>query len=64
MDATGTCLVFPLYVPILILASSAVGAAVDGLPYEGQLGLLGAGFILALTLAPWAIAAALKLSLE
>ena len=57
-------LVFPLYVPILILASSAVGAAVDGLPYEGQLGLLGAGFILALTLAPWAIAAALKLSLE
>ena len=57
-------LVFPLYVPILILASSAVGAAVDGLPYRGQLGLLGAGFILALTLAPWAIAAALKLSLE
>ncbi len=57
-------LVFPLYVPILILASSAVGSAVDGLPYQGQLGLLGAGFILALTLAPWAIAAALKLSLE
>ena len=57
-------LVFPLYVPILIVATSAVSSAVDGLPYNGQLGLLAAGLIAALTLAPWAIAAALKLSLE
>lgn len=57
-------LVFPLYVPILILATSAVSAATDGLPYNGQLGLLAAALVAALTLAPWAIAAALKLSLE
>lgn len=57
-------LVFPLYVPILILATSAVSSAVDGLPYNGQLGLLAAALVASLTLAPWAIAAALKLSLE
>lgn len=57
-------LVFPLYVPLLIIATSAVTAAVDGLPYNGQLGLLGAGLMAALVLAPPAVAAALKLSLE
>jgi heme exporter protein B len=57
-------LVFPLYVPLLILATSAVGAAVVDLPYGGQLGLMFAGLIAALTLAPFATAAALKLSLS
>jgi len=57
-------LVFPLYVPVLIMATSAVSAAVDGLPYNGQLGLIAAGLIAALTLAPFAVAAALRLSLE
>ncbi len=57
-------LVFPLYVPLLILATSAVSAAVAGLPYTGQLGLMLAGLIAALTLAPFATAAALKLSLS
>jgi len=57
-------LVFPLYVPLLILATSAVSAAVVGLPYTGQLGLMFAGLIAALTLAPFATAAALKLSLS
>jgi len=57
-------LVFPLYVPLLILATSAVGAAVTGLPYTGQLGFMFAGLIFALTLAPFATAAALKLSLS
>jgi len=57
-------LVFPLYVPLLILATSAVSAAVAGLPYVGQLGLMTAGLIAALTLAPFATAAALKLSLS
>lgn len=56
-------LVFPLYVPLLILATSAVNAAVVGLPFVGQLGLMFAGLIAALTLAPFATAAALKLSL-
>ena len=57
-------LVFPLYVPLLILATSAVSSAVAGLPYTGQLGLILAGMIGALTLAPFATATALKLSLS
>ena len=57
-------LVFPLYVPLLILATSAVGAAVVDLSYTGQLGLMVSGLIVALTLAPFATAAALKLSLS
>jgi len=57
-------LVFPLYVPLLILATNAVGSAVTGLPYTGQLGLMIAGLIASLTLAPFATAAALKLSLS
>jgi len=57
-------LVFPLYVPLLILATSAVSSSVAGLPYNGQLGLILAGMIGALTLAPFATATALKLSLS
>jgi heme exporter protein B len=57
-------LVFPLYVPLLIIAANAVSSAVAGLPYNGQLGLMFAGLIAALSLAPFATAAALKLSLE
>lgn len=57
-------LVFPLYVPLLIIATNAVSAALAGLPYNGQLGLMAAGLVAALTLAPFATAAALKLSLE
>ena len=57
-------LVFPLYVPLLILATSAVSSAVVDLPYTGQLGLMIAGLIASLTLAPFATAAALKLSLS
>jgi heme exporter protein B len=57
-------LVFPLYVPLLVLATMAVSASVAGLPYHGQLGLMAAGLVGALTLAPFATAAALKLSLS
>ena len=57
-------LVFPLYVPLLILATSAVSSAVVDLPHTGQLGLMVAGLIASLTLAPFATAAALKLSLS
>ena len=55
-------LVLPLYIPVLIFASSAVGAAIEGLAVSGQLAMLGAGLILALLLAPLAISAALKIS--
>lgn len=57
-------LVFPLYVPLLIMATSAVISAIDGMSYRGQLGMMAAGLVGALTLAPFAIGAALKLSLE
>ena len=57
-------LVFPLYVPILIIATAAVMAASDSLPYTQFLGLLLAGLITSVTLAPFAAAAALKISLS
>ncbi|MEE4219050.1 MAG: heme exporter protein CcmB [Xanthomonadales bacterium] len=57
-------LVFPLYVPILIIATAAVMASADALPYTQFLGLLAAGLITSLTLAPFAAAAALKISLS
>ncbi|MEE4294386.1 MAG: heme exporter protein CcmB [Xanthomonadales bacterium] len=57
-------LVFPLYVPILIIATAAVMAAADSLPYTQFLGLQTAGLIVTLTLAPFATAAALKISLS
>ncbi len=57
-------LIFPLYVPVLIIATGGIMAAVDGLPYNAFLGLLLAGLITSLTLAPFATAAALKISLS
>ena len=57
-------LVLPLYIPVLIFATSAVGAAIDGLEYSGQVAILGAGLILALLLAPLAISASLKISMS
>lgn len=57
-------LVFPLFVPILIAATAAVMAAADGLPYTPFLGLLVAGLVVSLSLAPFAAAAALKISVS
>jgi len=57
-------LVFPLYVPVLIIATAAITAVLDGLPYLPFLGLLLAGLVISLTLAPFAAAAALKISLS
>lgn len=58
-----TLLVLPLYVPVLIFGTSAVTAAAGGFAVSGQLALLGAILLLALTLAPFAIAAGLRISL-
>ena len=55
-------LVLPLYIPVLIFATSAIGAAIEGLAVSGQLAVLGAGLILASMLAPIAIYASLKIS--
>ena len=57
-------LVLPLYVPVLIFASSAIDTAVAGMPINGQLSMLTAFLILSLSLAPLATAAALKMSLS
>jgi heme exporter protein B len=57
-------LVLPLFVPVLIFGAGAVGAHAGGLPYKEYLMLLAAFSVAATVLAPWAIAAALRISLE
>ena len=57
-------LVLPLYIPVLIFAAGGVSAAAMGVSASGQLALLGALLCLSLALAPLAIAAALRISLE
>lgn len=52
----------PLYVPVLIFGTGAVQAASMGMPYGGQLAILATFLILALALAPVAIAAGLRIS--
>lgn len=59
-----TLLVLPLYVPILIFGTAAIAASATGLPASGQLALLGAILALSLVLAPLAIAAGLRISLN
>ncbi|MGB5474067.1 MAG: heme exporter protein CcmB [Gammaproteobacteria bacterium] len=57
-------LVLPLYVPLLIFASSAVDTAATGLPVTAHLSLIAALLVLALSLSPFATAAALRISLS
>ncbi|ELX7501074.1 heme exporter protein CcmB [Vibrio fluvialis] len=57
-------LVLPLYIPILIFATSAIDAALLGMAYNGQLAILAAMFMGALTLTPFAISAALRVSVN
>jgi len=57
-------LILPLYVPVLILGAGSVDMASAGMGGEGQLLLLAALLVGACTLAPWAIAAALRISIE
>jgi heme exporter protein B len=56
--------VLPLYLPVLIFGVSAAVFAGEGLPVTAQLYWLGAIAVLAVTLAPFAVAAALKISVE
>ena len=55
-------LVLPLYIPVLIFATSAIDTAAMNLPYGGQLAIIAALFFGSLTLAPFAVSAALKVS--
>ncbi|RLA25870.1 MAG: heme exporter protein CcmB [Gammaproteobacteria bacterium] len=57
-------LVLPLYIPVLIFGAGTVQAGAMGLPIQGYLALLGAILVLSLMLAPFAIAAALKISVR
>ena len=59
-----TLLVLPLYVPVLICGALAVNASVGGLSPVPWLMILGALSLGATALAPWAIAAALRVSVE
>src|ERR1041385_8730114 len=56
-------LILPLYVPVLILGAGAVDMASAGMGGEGQLLLLAAMLVGAAAAAPWAIAAALRISI-
>ena len=57
-------LILPLYIPVLTFGSGAVDASIVGISPQPNLYLLGAVLVLSLVFAPWATAAALRISLE
>ena len=57
-------LVLPLYIPVLIFSANAVDAHLADMAIRGQIYILSSMLMLAITLAPVATAAALRISLE
>ena len=57
-------LLLPLYIPVLVFGVGAIDAAVGGFAARAQILILGALFLGALALCPWAAAAALRQALE
>lgn len=57
-------LILPLFLPVLIFAASVLDAATLNIDYTGQLAILAAMLALAITLSPYAIAGALRVSLQ
>jgi len=57
-------LVLPLYIPVLIFGAGAVEASVNGESSQPYIFLLAATLVLSLVFAPWATAAALRISVE
>jgi heme exporter protein B len=57
-------LILPLYMPVLIFGSAAVQGAVSGAAVGPYLAILGAMLCLAIALAPLAIAAGLRISVD
>ncbi|MDV7103194.1 heme exporter protein CcmB [Vibrio sp. TH_r3] len=57
-------LILPLYIPVLIFATSAIDAASLGMPFNGQLALMAAMLAGSITLTPFAISAALRVSVN
>ena len=57
-------ILLPLFIPLLIFATSAVENAGMGLAVQGQLAILAAISVLTVTLAPLAMAAAVRMSMN
>jgi heme exporter protein B len=57
-------LILPLYIPVLVFGAGAVDASITAGSPQANLYLLGAVLVLTLVFAPWATAAALRISLE
>ncbi|CAM2902557.1 heme exporter protein CcmB [Glaesserella parasuis] len=57
-------LILPLFLPVLIFAAAVLEASTLNMGYTGQLAILGAMLALSLTFSPFAIAGALRVSLQ
>jgi len=57
-------IILPMSVPVLIAGTLAVGQAVDGNPVGGHLAIMGALLAMAISLAPLASAAALRITIN
>jgi heme exporter protein B len=57
-------LVLPLYVPVLIFGAGAVEQVMASIDYSANLALLGAGLLMGSLATPFAVAAALRISLD
>ncbi|PKF51750.1 heme exporter protein CcmB [Enterovibrio nigricans] len=57
-------LVLPLFIPVLIFATSAIDMAASGFAINGQLAILGALLVGSATLSPFAVSAALRVSVQ
>jgi len=57
-------IIMPLYVPVLIFGANGVNRAIEGFSHVGYLALLGAMLTFAIAAAPFAVAAALRISSE
>ncbi|WP_110685142.1 heme exporter protein CcmB [Salinicola aestuarinus] len=57
-------LILPFYIPVLIFGAGAVNAAIAGDPVTAPMALLGAMLALAIAGAPFAIAGALRISVD
>ena len=57
-------LILPLFFPVLIFAAAVLEAATLNMGYSGQLAIIGAILAITLTFSPFAIAGALRISLQ
>ncbi|MCK5872328.1 MAG: heme exporter protein CcmB [Methylococcales bacterium] len=57
-------LILPLYIPLLIFGAATVQAAAMGMPTAGYFAILGAILVVSIMLTPFAIVAALKISIR